>query len=1184
MQQNTECPTKMIELTVRTLDSQNHPFTVEDDITVEQFKTRIADTVNIPADIQRIIYCGRVLQDSSKLSDYDVNGKVVHLVQRAPPSATDRSSSRSASPQPPRRTIRGFRGFDQGNTMYLGSMAFPSNLMESQGIIPPPPTHSLSGSRLNVARRMLRRAEAVLNLLENPSARPEEQNQTDENQEEEVTPVIEARVIVPNNNGPINDVINAVQNSLIEATGGTLNRNGRVSETRGNSSNRLSSEERLPDLTNADPPRRSASADNLSFEQRPDNTTELPENASRTSEMSELLTQLAQLQVRFAPFLERYQSFMQEDPEISSENQRAVQTMLNRVSEVLHFLGHAYHSLSDIMVRVRATPPRPLLCRPILIQHSAVVQTGFPIQVEAQINLSAQRPQTGGGGTAATTEGDATAPQPANGAAAAAPNAEPPPTPGGRPTFADLAFLPPGAAMRVQSFPVEIRAVQSTGPPPRAQAAAAAAQNNNNNNAAAVYAAAAAAAASFGQRPQQTQGSGTGTGTATTGGGSGFNLGNPNVEFFMEVTPEGITIDSLETTVVGSNQANDLIRESLNGPPTEFLQSLMQMASHIMARNAQAPPTTASATTATTTEAQAASQQAGQNTQARGNSQTQPTTATHTRSTARPHVHLAQQAVQAGFDPFLPCNSHHISRRRQQPQSQQAQQRQTAEPPQQSTTASSTTTSTPQETPPAAPPPPSGQRPTATGNFQSQNVMSLVNGIFESLRTQHVSSVLAAATASAAANMGDAPNNPGQELLHSLFQGLAADQGNARGQGLTAIDQVLQTLLDQYITGENIITELPMLFIRNLTIVDLFTLCEGNIEPLNRNSAEVQNFVRTRWCNGDTTPEGINNAVDRVIAELQPFLAHLNTLPVRNDIDLVRSSERVFRQRLPTIINLALRLNVGGNLQLLIQQLLSTAKTLLALALHASANGQQGVEQILDQIIVRNIINPQLPQDFQNLTLMTSRVQLRQLIANLNIPDSVLQQYIVRRSDPSTADTNQTVSGRGNTQEVEAMDLDEPEATGSTYSSPTSEILEDPEPLPNVIIGSEPWHAQVPEDWVPIITRDAQKQRRQNPQGPFSDGYLSGMPSKRRKIVNSAKPQGSLPQVITESVRQAVSSTGLTAAAPLETVAQLAGASPEIQTAYRNLLRSTVQANLRDNADFLPERFPNAAAYFDVDH
>lgn len=91
---------------------------------------------------------------------------------------------------------------------------------------------------------------------------------------------------------------------------------------------------------------------------------------------------LGQLQVRFAPFLERYQNFMQEDQTVPDEDIRQTQTTLNRVSEVMHFLGHAYHSLSDIIVKARTPPPRALLCRPILIQQSAMVQTGFPIQLE----------------------------------------------------------------------------------------------------------------------------------------------------------------------------------------------------------------------------------------------------------------------------------------------------------------------------------------------------------------------------------------------------------------------------------------------------------------------------------------------------------------------------------------------------------------------------------------------------------------------------------------------------------------------------------------------------------------------------------------------------------------------------------------------------------------------------------
>lgn len=58
---------------------------------------------------------------------------------------------------------------------------------------------------------MMRRAEAVIGLLENPNARAQEQN-TGEEQEEEVTTVFEARVVVPTVvNQRTNNVIHVVR-------------------------------------------------------------------------------------------------------------------------------------------------------------------------------------------------------------------------------------------------------------------------------------------------------------------------------------------------------------------------------------------------------------------------------------------------------------------------------------------------------------------------------------------------------------------------------------------------------------------------------------------------------------------------------------------------------------------------------------------------------------------------------------------------------------------------------------------------------------------------------------------------------------------------------------------------------------------------------------------------------------
>lgn len=81
-------------------------------------------------------------------------------------------------------------------------------------------------------------------------------------------------------------------------------------------------------------------------------------------------------------------------------------------------------------------------------------------------------------------------------------------------------------------------------------------------------------------------------------------------------------------------------------------------------------------------------------------------------------------------------------------------------------------------------------------------------------------------------------------------------------------------------------------------------------------------------------------------------------MPVRDDIDVVRSAETLFRQRLPSIINLASTLTTNTaatSIRSLVDQVVTTLKHMCALILRASQNGQPGVEQIFEEIVVRDL-------------------------------------------------------------------------------------------------------------------------------------------------------------------------------------------------------------------------------------
>ncbi|XP_009762566.1 uncharacterized protein LOC107814725 isoform X3 [Nicotiana tabacum] len=72
-----------VELNIKTLDSQTHPFNVDKNMQVSALKDRIASQIGVPVEQQRLIFRGKVLKDDHLLSEYHVeNGDTLHLVLR----------------------------------------------------------------------------------------------------------------------------------------------------------------------------------------------------------------------------------------------------------------------------------------------------------------------------------------------------------------------------------------------------------------------------------------------------------------------------------------------------------------------------------------------------------------------------------------------------------------------------------------------------------------------------------------------------------------------------------------------------------------------------------------------------------------------------------------------------------------------------------------------------------------------------------------------------------------------------------------------------------------------------------------------------------------------------------------------------------------------------------------------
>ncbi|PVD22317.1 hypothetical protein C0Q70_18126 [Pomacea canaliculata] len=350
----------MMDVTVKTLDGQNKHFSIPEDTTVTQFKEKIAASIGISADTQRLIFHGRVLQDEKMLREYEVHGKVIHVVQRAPPSLSSgtsdtQSSSQSNPPLPPH-----IHHPPNLQSVLVGSFTFPPEILNTAQL-------PIDGGSLNVHINLSPVAMGPMTTI---------------NSQNPPGGTTSSSWGAPGG-GPAGLFVNSSSSSgeakqrLMQAQRNLNLAQNAISRLEGNVGSRGSNTSALNNGTTTTDVDQARSEGNTG-----DNTTDPTENqdsatsdtsvqqAATPSNLAELLREVQATYQRMSPFLNQICELAAADPEISSQDLIPRQRMVDHVSEAMHALSHCFHNISDINYELSAPPPRLLTAQRLPIYHS----------------------------------------------------------------------------------------------------------------------------------------------------------------------------------------------------------------------------------------------------------------------------------------------------------------------------------------------------------------------------------------------------------------------------------------------------------------------------------------------------------------------------------------------------------------------------------------------------------------------------------------------------------------------------------------------------------------------------------------------------------------------------------------------------------------------------------------------
>ncbi|XP_022252816.1 large proline-rich protein BAG6-like [Limulus polyphemus] len=864
----------------------------------------------------------------------------------------------------------------------------------------------------------------------------------------------------------------------------------------------------------------------------------------RTQALSSLVEEVNQLNQRLQPHLQRYQQLLRDDPDLSGNHTEAQQTF-NRVSQVLHYMSHAYHAMSDLSVSFAQSVPRTLRVRLVSspMQPTALIHSDGPFQAQVNVGIGrpttdSQRTTTETATTTSTSSSTTTGVEQNQNPTSTATTTSSAPTSGifsGTPlmtTQSPVVFMEVGPhAITIDS----ISAAVVSGPERATRNTTTTSANENERDNTHTT---TTTSGSTGTRSSPNLGNGGHFRTIPQMAmpfQSGFDPCLPcNSRWAMTRpgtrgarTPRGARNGSQTRVTTGSSsrQGDEHLHQFLGG----LMNSVFSQPSF---HSRDGPPPTGQTSTS----------QSGFTVFSSGSSPAGPQGF---------HIHTSgSQGLHAG-PPMAQLLEHFY---RQIPNTNQAT------PARQTTMDQSA---------------PAGTQP------QSERTNRRTVGTDDTL------------------------TNLVQEVMNQMM-------GAVSGRNQTTLADFMLGLDDySYVPGENLLSDLFMCVARVLTFQDLTLILLGQAESLNRCQTVLREFVQHQILQDqDPTEENIETAVTRLINQFQDILqSSVNEASVRTGIDFVATVNVFARQHLRNAISLIINPpeTFGTALYLFCRNVLSE---FVVLTRECCTDGLTSLERIV-QARIREMTgdtNSQVQQWMLNVTA----TQIGAMSPDTT-PENV-QRYIITQASapPQEVQSQPLVTNNTVVQDILAnpavevertpenasseMDVDSTSQTNSpvhmeTFSvpmnlqngSPSRAVVPPSDLTDEVVIGAESWHAAVPTEWVPIITRDVQRQRRQAPCAPFSDAYLSGMPSKRRKMMGKNGHQNLLTPVQTilpNALQRAITAAGVWPLTSLDQIRQDATQDEKLHAAYREQLKCDVQERLQNDLDYNPSRFPNADKYF----